>query len=107
MKATKRFNPSGSMCIVVTRTVFEKSGGYPEQVHMSEDHDFVRSCAQHGSYDVLPHHVDFSVRRLEKEGRWGLAYKYAKVTAYRTFVGPITKPIVEYHFSYSDSESKA
>lgn len=107
MRATKSFNPSGSMCIAVRSDVFLKSGGYPENVHMSEDHDFVRACAQHGQYGILPLPVEFSVRRLEKEGRLGLAYKYAKVTVYRTFVGPITKPVVEYEFTYSDKENRA
>ena len=99
--------PAGAMCVVASRAAFERSGGYPEDVLMSEDHDFVRRCARYGRYGILPLSAHFSVRRLEKEGRLHLAYKYTAVTAYRMFVGPIRKPVVRYEFEYTDKENAA
>ncbi len=100
----KYIRPLGAMCIVASREAFEKSGGYPEDVVMAEDHDFVINCWPFGNYGILPLPVIFSIRRLEKEGRFGLAAKYFKATAYRVFKGPIRKPIFEYEFKYSDNE---
>lgn len=83
--------PLGSMCIVATREVFEKVGGYPEDVIMAEDHDFVLKCSKVGKYGILPVPTHFHVRRFDKEGRWGLALMYLKATAMRVFRGPIKK----------------
>jgi glycosyltransferase involved in cell wall biosynthesis len=92
--------PLGSMCIVVTRTAFERTGGYPEDVIMAEDHDFVLRCSKIGKYGILPVPAHFNMRRFDKEGRWGLAYKYLKASVIRVFKGPIKK--FDYEFGYSD-----
>lgn len=83
--------PLGSMCIVADREVFEKVGGYPEDVIMAEDHDFVLRCSKVGKYGILPVPTHFHVRRFDKEGRWGLALMYLKATVMRVFRGPIKK----------------
>jgi glycosyltransferase involved in cell wall biosynthesis len=83
--------PLGSMCVVASREVFEKTGGYPEDVIMAEDHDFVLRCARFGKYRILPVAAHFNVRRFDKEGRWGLILMYLKATATRVFRGPIKK----------------
>ena len=103
----KIYQTTWSMCIVASREAFEKSGGYPEDVVMAEDHDFIINCWPFGNYGILPLPVIFSVRRLDKEGRFGLATKYVKGPVYRVFKGPIRKPIFEYEFKYSDEENKA
>jgi glycosyltransferase involved in cell wall biosynthesis len=92
--------PLGSMCIVASREVFEKSGGYPEDVIMAEDHDFVLRCAKFGKYRILPVATHFHVRRFVKEGRLGLAFIYAKATIKRIFRGPIKK--FKYEFGYAE-----
>ncbi|MDB5254166.1 MAG: teichoic acid biosynthesis protein [Parcubacteria group bacterium] len=94
--------PLGAMCIMATREAFEKSGGYPEDVVMSEDHDFVLYARQYGKYGIVPISARISVRRFEKEGRWGLVSKYIYATYYRVVYGPIRKPIFEYEFEYDD-----
>lgn len=98
--------PLGAMNIVASREAFEKSGGYPENTVMSEDHDFVLNCSKNGRYGILPGHVYFSVRRFEKEGRLNLTYKYLKASLYRVIFGPITKPIFKYEYGYQDEKKK-
>jgi glycosyltransferase involved in cell wall biosynthesis len=83
--------PLGSMCIVADREAFEKVGGYPEDVIMAEDHDFVLRCSKIGKYGILPVAAHFHIRRFDKEGRWGIAYMYLKATVKRVFHGPIKK----------------
>ena len=83
--------PLGSMCVVASREVFEKTGGYPEDVIMAEDHDFVLRCSKVGKYGILPVPAYFHIRRFDKEGRLGIAYMYLKATAMRVFRDPIKK----------------
>ncbi|MBU6414800.1 glycosyltransferase [Patescibacteria group bacterium] len=106
--SAKYIRPLGAMCIVASRNAFIKSGGYPENEVMAEDHDFVWQCRKFGRYDVLSLAALTSVRRMEKEGRLVLVYKYLKATAYRLLFGPITHPIFKYEFgSYSgEKETK-
>lgn len=104
MRLFKFTKTLGSACVIVKRDVFQKSGGYPEDVLLAEDHAFVRSCAHHGRYDILPYKVAFSVRRFNKEGRFILLLKYFKILLHMIFLGPVKKPIVKYEFKYSDKE---
>jgi glycosyltransferase involved in cell wall biosynthesis len=95
--------PLGSMCIFASRTAFESTQGYPEDVAMAEDHDFVLRCSRFGKYRIMPASAYFSVRRLDKEGRFGLARKYLRATALRVFRGPILS--FDYEFGYSKDSS--
>ena len=104
-RVAKYIRPLGSICVIVTREVFEKTGGYPEDRFQSEEHDFVLACLKFGAYDIVPEPLLVSVRRLNKEGRLGLALKYTYSALYRVFVGPVTKPIFAYEFKYTDKEA--
>lgn len=98
IRALKRIHPLGSMCVIATRDVFLKSGGYPEDRVMAEDHDFVARCIRFGKFDLLPVKSEFSVRRFEKEGRLSIAWKYVLTTLHIMFIGPVTKPLFKYEF---------
>lgn len=106
IRMLKRIHPLGSMCIVVTRDVFLKSGGYPEDRVLAEDHDFVARCIPFGLFDLLPVPVEFSVRRFDKEGRFGIAWKYIIATLHIIFIGPITKPLFKYEFNHLEKKEK-
>lgn len=92
--------PLGAMCIVASREAYEKSGGYPEDVIMAEDHDFVLRCSKFGKYRILPVAAHFHVRRFIKEGRVRLVLVYLKATILRVFTGPIKK--FKYEFGYGE-----
>lgn len=99
--------PLGAMCIICTREAFLGGGGYPEDVFMNEDHDFVLNTSRKYKYGVVPFSIRFSVRRFDKEGRLGLAWKYLQATYYNVIHGPIRKPIFEYEFGdYTKNEDK-
>ncbi len=106
LRPAQYVRPLGAMCVVASREVFEKTGGYPEDVMMAEDHDFVKKCAAHGKYGILPFPMVYSVRRMEKEGRWGLLKKYLKASAYNALKGPIRRNIFKYEFKYDNDDKK-
>jgi len=94
--------PLGSMCIAADRSTFEKTRGFPEDVVMAEDHDFVLQCSKVGRYGIMPMCAHFNVRRFEKEGRLPLLAKYLRATALRVFRGPIT--VFDYEFGCFDED---
>ena len=104
---SKFFRPMGSMCIVVSRAVFDKTGGYPEDVVMAEDHDFVYRSSQCGKFGILPGRLVFSIRRLRKEGRIRLLFKYTVFTLQLLLIGPVRKPLLKYEFgNYNDKDDE-
>lgn len=88
---------AGGVCIIVTKDVFKKVGGYDEKMIYAEDNAFVKSCLKFGKFRVLrsqPIYCD--VRRLDKEGRIGLMVKYGYAGLYRLFFGDPEKAIINY-----------
>jgi len=90
---------AAGFCIFVTRRLFERVGGFDEKLKLAEDHDFVKKSAKFRNLRVLNSvYVNVSVRRLRKEGRFGLMNKYFKVELTRMFKGEITTDEIEYGF---------
>ena len=86
-------------CILASRRLFRRVGGFDETLKMAEDHDFVRRASQFRPLRVLNStQINVSVRRLEKEGRARLISKYLAVELYRIFLGEIKTEIFEYEF---------
>ena len=87
-------------CIVISRRLFERVGGFDESLRLAEDHDLVRRASQFRPLRVLDEpQVQVSVRRLEKEGRLKLATKYVGVELYRGLVGEIRTDVFDYEFA--------
>lgn len=93
-------NPhAGGFCILCTRRLFERTGGFNESLTMAEDHDFVKRASRYSPLRVLEStKVSVSVRRLEKEGRTVLVSKYIEVELYRIFKGELKTHVIDYEF---------
>ncbi|MFN8453484.1 MAG: glycosyltransferase [Anaerolineae bacterium] len=93
-------------CILISRRLFKRIGGFDETLKMAEDHDLVRRASQFRPLRVLNStQVNVSVRRLEKEGRMKLINKYLAVELHRAFLGEIKEEIFTYEFgSFTDAE---
>ncbi|MEK7566426.1 MAG: glycosyltransferase [Patescibacteria group bacterium] len=104
LQIIKFFRPSGSMCIAASRELFNKTGGYPEDVVMAEDHDFVNAASKIGRYGIIPYAPIFSMRRFNKEGRPRVLYKYLLSSLHLIFFGPIKKSIFKYEFGNFDEK---
>ncbi|MFH1077746.1 MAG: glycosyltransferase [Patescibacteria group bacterium] len=77
--ATEKVNPHApGFCILVRRHAHEGIRGFDEEVVFAEDHDYVQRAARNGHrFGILRSHpIAASVRRLDKEGRLGIALKY-------------------------------
>ncbi len=88
---------AAGFCIFMRKDVFNKIGGFNENVRMAEDHALVNQSKKHGKFRILktvPLLVD--VRRLDKEGRIGTIKKYLITDIYRLFKGEIENPPFDY-----------
>ncbi|MEN9558679.1 MAG: hypothetical protein RL141_1048 [Candidatus Parcubacteria bacterium] len=92
---TERFRPhAAGTCILVRRHMHEGLKGFDEEVVLGEDMDYVQRAAKDGArFRLLKKSgpVDVSVRRFEKDGRWGVVFKYLFGELHMLVKGPIKK----------------
>ncbi len=95
-------------CIIISRRLFKRVGGFNESLKLAEDHDLVKRASQFRPLRVLNSvQVQVSVRRLEKEGRVNLISKYVAVELYRVLLGEIKTDIFRYEFGNFTHEEQA
>ena len=86
-------------CLFARSSVHRLIGGFDESLKMSEDHDYVRRAVQHGRFRVLTSaRIRVSMRRLEKEGLIGLAFKYLWCEIYALAGKPMRSLPFDYEF---------
>jgi len=100
IKLSQFSNPHApGCCILVSRRLYHRIGGFDETLKLAEDHNFARRASRFRSLRVLGStRISLSVRRLEKEGRIGLTRKYLQVELHRIFLGEIKDELFEYEF---------
>lgn len=94
-------------CIIISKRLFRRVGGFDESLKLAEDHDLVKRASQFRPLRVLNStRVQVSVRRLEKEGRVKLISKYVAVELYRILLGEIKTDIFKYEFGHFSREEQ-
>jgi len=97
VKLTQNFLPHSTNSNLVKREIFEKIGGFDEEIEMAEDHDFARRASKVGKFGFIKTEpVLTSVRRFEREGRFKTYLKYLLAGAHMIFLGPIKSDIFKY-----------
>lgn len=97
--ATEKIRPHApGFCIFVRRSVHEAILGFDEKVVFAEDHEYVQRAVKHGyRFGLLrAHPIAVSVRRLEKDGRLGIAFKYIYGELHMLTRGSFTEMPFEY-----------
>jgi len=99
-KGTERFWPHApGFCIFVKKEIHQKINGFDEKIKLAEDHDYIMRASKIAPFRYLKSvKIPVSVRRLEKDGRFKIALKYALAEAHLIFLGPITSNIFNYKF---------
>lgn len=68
------------IAVAVKRNVFEKIGGFNENMRVMEDHDLALRAGKHGDFMFSRDTCVFtSTRRMHKWGGWGLIKKYSRI----------------------------
>ncbi len=100
VKLNQSINPrAAGFCIFITRRLFNRINGFDETLKLAEDHDLVTRASKLRPLRVLEStHLNVSVRRLQKEGRFALMEKYMVVEKHLLTKGAVREDIVEYEF---------
>lgn len=110
MKITKDSNPRvPGYCLLISREVFEKIGGFDETIRVAEDLNLVTRAVEHTPLHILEStYIQVSMRRYAKEGRLPYLGKSLQIYFYRKFKGEIKDDKdIEYEFgNFEDRESK-
>ncbi|WP_018527628.1 glycosyltransferase [Alkalispirochaeta alkalica] len=103
-RLTLRTEPrSSGFCIIVSRRLFRRVGGFDETIRLGEDHAFGRAAVKYRPLEFLASvWAEVSVRRLEKEGRLAYALKAIHTDLHRRWVGEIRDDLIEYEFARYD-----
>jgi len=89
----------GAQAILVKKEIFEKVGGFDEEIKFAEDHSFMRKAKKFGKFGILRTVRAFSsLRRFEREGFIKTYLKYLLAEIYMIFFGDIKKEIFKYKF---------
>jgi glycosyltransferase involved in cell wall biosynthesis len=93
--------PYATNLVLVRKEIFEKVGGFDEEIKIGEDHYLAKQAAKFGKFGFIKtDSVLTSSRRLERDGRLRTYLKYILAGVYMFFFGPIKKPIFKYKFGH-------
>lgn len=105
-RLTARTQPRATgFCILVTRRLFRRVGGFDESIKIGEDHAFSKAAAEFRHLEFLTSTwVDVSVRRLDKEGRVAYTLKAIHSDLHRRLIGEIRRDLIDYEFAHYEGE---
>ncbi len=107
MKLTKESNPRlPGYCILISREIFEKLGGFDESIRVGEDLNLVARAAEQTPLHLLEStDLQIRVRRYDKEGRLPYLRKSLRVYFYRKYKGEIKdEKDISYEFGNFEKE---
>lgn len=107
VKLTQNFFAFATNSILVKREVFEKIGGFDEDIKIGEDHDFAKRAAKISKFGFIETRpLLTSARRFEKDGRFKTYLKYLLVGLYMLFLGKVKTDIFRYRFGDLKNKKK-
>jgi glycosyltransferase involved in cell wall biosynthesis len=100
--------PLAIMGVFIKRPLFEKLGGYNEDIKISEDGDFGRRALKmKAKYGVITStYIFISDRRFVKDGWFKTMAKYFLSQMHTTFIGPVKSDIFKYKFDHYKDKKK-
>ena len=100
LQALQSFSPHApGFCILARREVHQAVNGFDEAAVLAEDFDYVQRAAKFGRFGVLTHvHIPVSLRRVEEDGFFQVAFKYVWCEMYALAGKPIYSVPFEYKF---------
>lgn len=98
---SQKFSAWATNSVLVKKEIFEKIGGFDENVKIAEDHDFAKRAARISKYGFIKTEpVLTSTRRFERDGRFKTYLKYLLAALHIFILGPVKSDIFKYRFNY-------
>lgn len=107
MIATEKFAPyAPGFCIFVKKTVHDHIRGFDEAVLLAEDSDYVKRANKISAFGLLRlHKIPVSIRRLERDGRINVVFKYILAGLHMALLGSVKTNIFNYTFGHDKKEN--
>jgi glycosyltransferase involved in cell wall biosynthesis len=97
--------PHAATGIIVTKNVFEKVGGFDEDIKLSEDHYMARRAQKIAKFGLIRSaKLLISDRRFKKDGWLKVGIKYLFCELHMIFIGPVKSDIFKYKFDHYDKD---
>ena len=97
----QKFLAHGAMAILVKRNVFEKIGGFEEEITLAEDHYFMNQAFKIGRFGIIKStQVYMTLRRFENDGFFVTIFKYALCYLFMLSGKPFKSDILKYRFDH-------
>jgi len=107
VEAIQNFSAWATNSVLVKREIFEKVGGFDEEIKIGEDHDFAKRTSKVSRFGFIKTEpVLTSTRRFERDGRLKTYSKYLLAGEHIFFLGPVKKDIFRYRFDYCKKTKK-
>ncbi len=91
--------PHAAMGILVKREVFDKVGGFNEEIKMAEDHFFARQASKFSKFGIINStKIYITLRRYEKDGYFSTYFKYFLCEFYMLSGKPAKSDLFKYEF---------
>jgi glycosyltransferase involved in cell wall biosynthesis len=105
--ALESFLPHGAVAIFVRKEIFDKIGGFDENVTLAEDHDFTRKASKLVKYRMIrSSKISISTRRFDTDGWIKTYYRYLLCEFHMIFFGPVKSDKFHYKFNHYADQKK-
>ena len=96
----QKFSAYATNSVLVKKEIFQKIGGFDEEIKIAEDHYFAKRASRIGKFGFIKTQpVLTSTRRFERDGRLKTYLKYLLAGIYMLIFGPIKSDIFKYRFN--------
>ena len=100
VNSAQKFSVWATNSVLAKKEIFEKIGGFDEEIKIGEDHYFAKIAKKFGKFGFMKTEpVLTSTRRFEKDGRLKTYSKYLLAGIYMFFFGPVKSDIFKYRFN--------
>ncbi len=97
----------GGYCLLLSRSLFERIGGFDEELWVAEDHDLVHRAARHGRFRMLRAvRLVLSTRRVRREGALRFAIRVVLTELY-LIIRPRIPPTSIFSNEFWDRRTRA
>lgn len=86
----------GDQSLFMTKSLFEKSGGFDENYVVYEDNEFISRLYEIAPFKILSRHVKTSARRYEERGQVALQYHFGMIHL-KNYMGAGPEKLYDYY----------
>lgn len=102
--------PHAAMGILIKKEIFEKAGGFDEDVKLAEDHYLARRAVKlfKARFGIIKStEIFISDRRFKTDGWVSVGIRYLLCELHLIFIGPVKSDIFNYKFNHYESKNRA